>query len=132
MKPQTVIVQPNRVVMRQSTNIIAVEDKLVSQALTYIHDNAKRLIQVDDVVKDLNVSRRNLHDKFMKTLGRSVYDEIKRVRIDLISQMLIETDLSISDIALSLGYDNTGHIARYFRQKMGMSLVDYRKLHGHK
>jgi LacI family transcriptional regulator len=132
MKPQTVIVQPNRVVMRQSTNIIAVEDKLVSQALTYIHDNAKRLIQVEDVIKNLSVSRRNLHDKFMKTLGRSVYDEIKRVRIDLISHMLIETDLSISDIALSLGYDNTGHIARYFKQKMGISPVDYRKLHGHK
>jgi len=132
MKPQTVIVHPNRVVMRQSTNIVAVKDKLVSQALTYIHHNAKRLIQVEDVVKNLSVSRRNLHDKFMKTLARSVYDEIKRVRIDLISQMLIETDLSISDIALSLGYDNTNHIARYFKQKMGISPVDYRKLHGHK
>jgi LacI family transcriptional regulator len=118
--------------LRQSTNIIAVEDKLVSHALTYIHHNAKRLIQVDDVVKDLSVSRRNLHDKFMKTLGRSVYDEIKRVRIDLISQMLIETDLSISDIALGLGYDNTNHIARYFQQKMGMSPLEYRKLHSRK
>jgi LacI family transcriptional regulator len=132
MPPQTVIVQPNRVVMRQSTNVVAVQDKLVSQALNFIHQNAKRLIQVDDVVKDLSISKSNLQDKFMKTLGRTVYDEIKRVRIDLISQMLIETDLSISDIALSLGYDNTNHIARYFRQKMGMSPVDYRKLHGHK
>ena len=132
MKPQTVIIPPNRVVMRQSTNIVAVDDKLVSQALTYIHHNAKRLIQVEDVIKNLSVSRRNMHDKFMKTLGRSVYDEIKRVRIDLISQMLIETDLSISDIVLSLGYDSTNHIARYFRQKMGMSPLEYRKLHGHK
>jgi LacI family transcriptional regulator len=132
MPPQTVNVPPSRVVMRQSTNIVAVEDKLVSKALTYIHYNAKRLIQVEDVIKNLNVSRRNLHDKFMKTLGRSVYDEIKRVRIDLISQMLIETDLSISDIALSLGYDNTNHISRYFKQKMGISPLEYRKLHGHK
>jgi LacI family transcriptional regulator len=129
MKPQTVTVRPTRVVMRQSTNIVAVEDKLVSQALTFIHHNAKRLIQMEDVIKHLSVSRRNLHDKFIKTLGRSVYDEIKRVRIDLISQMLIETDLSISDIAMSLGYDNTNHIARYFKQKMGMSPVEYRKLH---
>ncbi len=132
MPPQMVIIPPNRVVMRQSTNIVAVEDKLVSQALNFIHHNAKRLIQVDDVVKDLSVSRRNLHDKFMKTLGRSVYDEIKRVRIDLISQMLIETDLSISDIALSLGYDNTNHIARYFKEKIGISPLEYRKLHGRK
>ena len=132
MSPQTVIVSPGRVVMRQSTNIVAVEDKLVSQALNYIHHHAKRLIQVDDVVKHLSVSRRNLHDKFMKSLGRTVYDEIKRVRIDLICQMLIETDLSISDIALSLGYDNTNHIARYFKQKMKMSPLDYRKLHCYK
>jgi LacI family transcriptional regulator len=132
MEPQTVIVPPVRVVTRQSSNIVAVEDKLVSQALTYIHHNARRLIQVEDVIKNLSVSRRNLHDKFMKTLGRSVYDEIKRVRIDLISQMLVETDLSISDIAMSLGYDNTNHIARYFKQKMGMSPLEYRKLHGRK
>jgi LacI family transcriptional regulator len=131
MPPQTVIVQPNRVVIRQSTNIVAVQDKLVSQALNFIHQNAKRLIQVDDVVKFLSVSRSNIQEKFTKTLGRTVYDEIKRVRIDLICQMLIETDLSISDIALSLGYDNTNHIARYFRQKMKMSPLDYRKLHVH-
>jgi LacI family transcriptional regulator len=132
MSPQTVTVQPKRVVMRQSTNIVAVENKLVSQALNFIHQNAKRLIQVDDVVKALSVSNSNLYNQFMKTLGRTVYDEIRRVRIDLICQMLIETDLSIADIALSLGYDNTNHIARYFRQKMGMSLFEYRKLHSRK
>ncbi|MFH1371648.1 MAG: XylR family transcriptional regulator [Planctomycetota bacterium] len=132
MPPQTVIVQQSRVVTRQSTNIVAVEDKLVSQALNFIHQNAQRLIQVEDVVKALSVSRRNLHDKFMKALRRSVYDEIRRVRIDLISQMLLETDLPISDIAFNLGYDNTNHIARYFKQKMGLSPLEYRKLHGHR
>jgi LacI family transcriptional regulator len=132
LPPQTVIVHPSRVVTRQSTNILAVEDKSVSQALNFIQQNAKRLIQVDDVIKAISVSRRCLHDKFMKTLRRSVYDEIKRVRIDLISQMLLETDLSISDIALNLGYDNTNHISRYFKQKMGISPLEYRKLRSHR
>jgi len=132
LPPQTVIVHPSRVVTRQSTNILAVEDKLVSQALNFIHQNAKRLIQVDDVIKAISVSRRYLHDKFMKTLRRSVYDEIKRVRIDLISRMLLETDISISDIALNLGYDNTNHFARYFKHKIGISPLEYRKLHGHR
>jgi len=132
MPPQTVTVSPKRVVTRQSTNIVAVEDKLVSQALNYIHRNAKNLIQVDDVIKALDVSRRSLHDKFNKALRRSVYSEIKRVRIDLISQMLLETDMSISDIALNLGYDNTNHFARYFKQKTGISPIDYRKIHSSK
>jgi AraC-like DNA-binding protein len=46
--------------------------------------------------------------------------------------MLLETDLPISDIALNLGYNNTNHIARYFKQKMGISPQEYRKLRGHK
>jgi LacI family transcriptional regulator len=129
MPPQTVIVRQNRIVTRQSTNIVAVGDKLVSQALNFIRQNARRLIQVDDVIKATGVSRRCLHDRFTKTLRRSVYDEIKRVRIDLISRMLLETDMPISDIAFNLGYDNTNHIARYFKQKMGLSPLEYRKLH---
>jgi LacI family transcriptional regulator len=131
LPPQTVVVHPTRVVTRQSTSFVAVEDKLLSRALNYIHQNARCLIQVSDVVKATGVSRRCLHDKFLKALRRSVYDEIRRVRIDLISRMLLETDLSIADIALGLGYDNTNHIARYFKQKTGLSLLEYRKVHGH-
>jgi LacI family transcriptional regulator len=132
MPPQTVIVRPTRVVTRQSTNIVAVEDTLVSLALHFIHQNARRPIQVGDVIKSLKVSRNFLNEKFMKILRRSVYNEIKLARTDLISQMLLETDLPISDIALNLGYNNTNHIARYFKHRMGMSPLEYRKLHGYK
>jgi LacI family transcriptional regulator len=132
MPPQTVVVRPTMVVTRQSTNIVAVEDVLVSMAMHFIQQNAKHPIQVGDVTKALKVSRNALNDKFMKTLRRSVYNEIKRVRTDLISQMLIETDLSVSDIAFKLGYNDANHIARYFKQRMGISPLEYRKLHGYK
>jgi LacI family transcriptional regulator len=132
LKPQTVVVCPTRVATRQSTNIIAVEDVLISQALHFIQHNANSPIQVRDVAKALKVSRNAINDKFMKILRRSVYNEIKRVRTDFISQMLIETDLSVSDIAFKLGYDNANHIARYFKEKMGTLPLEYRKLHGHK
>ncbi len=132
LKPQMVVVHPTRVATRQSTNIIAVEDVLVSQALHFIRQNTSSPIQVSDVTRALRVSRNALNDKFMKVLRRSIYNEIKRVRIDLISQMLLETDLSISDIAFKLGYNNANHIARYFKQKTGISPLEYRKLHGHK
>ena len=132
LKPQTVVVHPTRVATRQSTNIIAVEDVLVSQALHFIRQNTSSPIQVSDVTRVLKVSRNALNDKFLRVLRRSVYNEIKRVRIDLISQMLLETDLPVSDIAFKLGYSNANHIARYFKQKTGISPLEYRKLHGHK
>lgn len=130
MGPQTVVVSPIRVITRQSTDIVAVEDKIVSQALHFIHQNGKKLIQVEDVIKALNVSKSSLHERFMKELGRSVHDEIKRVRINLVSQMLLDSDLPISEIAQSLGYENTDHFARYFKQRKGVAPLYYRKLHG--
>jgi LacI family transcriptional regulator len=132
LKSQRIVVHPTRVVTRQSTNIIAVEDVLISQALHFIRQNANNPIQVCDVTKALNVSRNTINDRFVKILNRSIYTEIKRARIDHVCQMLLETDLSMSDIAFKLGYDNASHIARYFKQKMGILPMDYRRLHGHK
>jgi len=132
LRPQTVVISPIKVVTRQSTNIVAVEDKLVAEALHFINQNARRPLQIFDVMKYLKVSRSYLHQKFMNTLKRSVYDEIKRVRINLIGRMLLETDLPVSDIAVKLGFTSDSHIARYFEQKTGMSPMKFRKLIGHK
>jgi AraC-like DNA-binding protein len=41
--------------------------------------------------------------------------------------MLVETDLSISEIAMALGYNNVAHIARMFKQQMGMSTLSFRR-----
>jgi len=131
MPPQKVFVRPIKIVARRSTDIVAIEDKLVIQALNFINQNAEVPLQIYDVAKALQLSRSYLHRKFMKTLKRSVYDEIKRARINLISRLLLETDLPVSDIAIKLGFNSDSHIARYFEQKMGMSPLKYRKLIGH-
>jgi LacI family transcriptional regulator len=132
MLPHKIFVRPIKIVTRQSTDIIAIEDKLVVRALNFINQNTERPLQIHNVAKALRFSRSYLHRKFMKTLKRSVYDEIKRVRINLISRMLLETDLSVSDIAIKLGFNSDSHIARYFEQKMGMTPMKYRKLIGHR
>jgi len=131
MPPQQVFVSPVKIVTRQSTDIIAIEDKLVIQTLNFINQNAERPLQIHDVAKALRFSRSYLHRKFMKTLKRSIYNEIKRARINLISRMLLETDLSVSDIAVKLGFNSDSHIARYFEQKMAMTPMKYRKLISH-
>ena len=82
------------------------------------------------VAEAVNVPRRDLERRFRKVLGRSVLNEIKRIRIERIIQMLVETDLPISLIALTLGYNSDKHISRYFRQKTGTSPLAYRKQYG--
>ncbi len=121
---------PSHVVTRQSTDVFAVADRHVREALRFIHARANREpVQVDDVVKAIALSRRSLYDRFAKTLGRSVHKEIKRVRVDRLARLLVTTNLSISQIAAKLGCTDMKNLARYFKQDMGLTPLQYRKCH---
>ncbi|MHC4509248.1 MAG: XylR family transcriptional regulator [Planctomycetota bacterium] len=127
MAGQNILVRATHIVTRPSTDILAIEDRTVAEAIRFIRRRAKKALQVTDVVDHVAMSRRNLELRFHRVLGRSIYSEIKRVRTEQIVRMLCETDLSISEIALKLGHVSDKHIARYFKQQTGMSLKEYRK-----
>ena len=127
---KSIMVSPTHTITRQSTDILAIEDIEVAGAIRYIRQNANMAIQVDDVVNVVTVSRRGLERRFRKVLNRSVLDEIRRVRIELVAKMLVETNFSVSQIALKLGYSGAENIARYFRQEKGISPVVYREKYG--
>ncbi|MBN2377701.1 MAG: XylR family transcriptional regulator [Sedimentisphaerales bacterium] len=132
MADQRIIVQPLHVVTRHSTDILAIKDREVAEAVRFIRIKRKKPIQVNDVVDAVGISRRSLELRFRKELGKSVLNEIQRVRTDLIARMLVETNLSILQISLALGYTSEAHIARYFQQQKGMSLLAYRTKYGQK
>ena len=125
--PQNIIIKPETVVNRTSTDIFAINDPFVADALHYISRNSKLNIQVDDVANAVGINRRSLERKFRQVLKKTVYDEIKRVRISVMSKMLTETDISIAEIAYNMDFNDANHIARYFKAVTGISPAQYRK-----
>ncbi len=125
--PGNIVIKPKMVITRASTDILAIDDPDISAALHYISQNSKKHIQVSDVAANVGINRRSLERRFRQTIGKSVYDEIKRVRIDVISKMLIETDLPVSEIAYNMGFEDANHISRYFTATKGVSPLKYRK-----
>jgi LacI family transcriptional regulator len=126
---EKIVVRPTHVETRQSTDILAIEDSDVAAAIRYIRQHANEPIQVDDVVDSTTLGRRGLEKHFKQTLGRSVNAEIRRIRVDRIVKLLLETNLSISQIASTLGYSSENNISRFFRKEKKMSLLNYRKLY---
>lgn len=124
-----ILMKPTHIVARQSTDVIAIEDTEVAEAVRFIRNHAKSQIHVNDLMKTVTLSRRTLEMKFRKVLGRTIHEEIMRVRMEQIAWMLTETNLSISQIALSMGYPNLTPIWRSFRKEKGMTPLQYRKLH---
>jgi len=128
--PRRITAVASHVAARRSTDFVAAEESHLSKALRLIRDRARRGVTVDEVAQSSGLSRRTLEKRFRKLLGRSVLDEIRRVRTDQIAQLLVETDLPVAQIADLLGFADTQHIARYFRAGKHTSPLAYRKAYG--
>jgi LacI family transcriptional regulator, galactose operon repressor len=122
----TIFIGPTHIVARQSTNILNVKDKDVAAAIRFIYDNWRSNLQVNDVVVKTSLSRRVLEKRFRKILKRSINEELRRVRINNISRMLMDTNLTITQIASMFEWTDPGHISRYFKSEKGVSPIDYR------
>ncbi len=132
MADRQIIVRPEFIVTRQSTDVLSIEDPNVTAAVRYIREHAKEPIGVEDVVKASYLSRRILEVRFKKILRRSIQHEIRRIRVNQICEMLVSTNLSVSQIGNSLGYSSIHHISQYFRSEKGMTLLEYRRKFGQK
>ncbi len=139
MKGQTITesekevsILPLHVVTRQSTDIMAIEDQQVAEAVQFIRKNSREVIQVGDVAQAVGLSRRALEQRFRRILARSVHEEIKYTRVNQMANILISTNLSISKIARLLGYPHASNISRYFKQQKGFGPLDYRRKFGPK
>ena len=124
-----IMVSPSHVVQRQSRDILAVNDVSVSQAIQFIKKNAKNKILVEDVARAAGMNRRSLERRFKSVINRSIYGEIQNVRIEQIAKLLVETDLSISQITGFFNFTDAEHISRYFKREKGSGLREFRKLH---
>lgn len=126
---QKIVIKPTRIITRESTDILMVADSVVAQAMRLIQANSKSDIHVPDLVEAVGCGRRNLERRFKKTVGISINEKIRKERVKQIITMLLETDLTITQIATILGYSGIANISRYFKSQIGQSLIAYRKQH---
>jgi len=127
--PLRIITEAMHIVARRSTDFVAADNPNLRKALTFIRDNSRRTIGVPDVAAASGVSRRSLEAAFRKHLGRTVHQEVRRVRSDQIAHLLLETGLSVAEIADALDFDFQ-HIGRYFESVKRIRPTAFRRAHG--
>lgn len=118
---------PIRVVTRQSTSTLAVDDPAVAAALRYIREHVGTPLSVKTIAGELAVRRRALESKFRKWLGRSVLEEIHRARIEQVKALISDTDLKLAQIARRTGFSTPQRLAVTFRKITGMTPSAYRR-----
>ncbi|MFT3867475.1 MAG: DNA-binding transcriptional regulator [Nibricoccus sp.] len=120
-------IEPIGVTARHSTDVLAIEDKNVAAALSFIRERACHGISVEEVLKQAFASRSQLEKKFRRYLGRSPQAEIRRVQTEKIRQLLVETDFPLKKIAELAGFEYVEYMCVVFKRLTGDSPGEYRK-----
>jgi len=113
--------------MRGSTDVIASDDAIVSGAMRFIREQATSGIGVEDVARHLDVSRSTLELHFKKGVGRSAHDEIQRVQLNAVKDLLVTTDLGLEQIATQTGYSSAQYLTTAFRREHNQTPGQYRR-----
>jgi LacI family transcriptional regulator len=124
---ETHLVESLGVATRQSTDMLAIEDQEMIMVLRYIREHACEGIQVSDILKLVSMSRRVLESRFRKAVGRTPHEEIARIRIERVKELLAESEVSIEKIALRTGFEHPEYLTVAFKRETGISPSEYRK-----
>lgn len=124
---EPVLIPPVQVVGKQSTDVLAIDDPMIVQALRYIQSHAFRGIAVDDVLREVPVSRRYLELQFKRRIGRLPAEEIRRLRLERGRDLLTQSDLSVEAISAACGYAGATQFGVAFRKQFGATPLAFRR-----
>lgn len=122
-----ILVRPQAIHVRQSSDLLAVDDPVVLQALGIIRDRVGQNIGVADLLKVVPMARRTLEGRFMKTLGFSPYEAILRSRITRAKDLLSTTGKTVEAVAIECGFNSLTRFTLVFRRITGCPPGEWRK-----
>jgi len=124
---EDIILKPLRIITRRSTETLAIVDPYVKKSLLYIRENLDKPLHVSDLVKIVPLSRRGLEKRFSKVMGRSMYKEIQRLRMEKVISLLLDTELSVYEISMICGFPDSKNLSRQFSSLYKMTPIQFRK-----
>jgi LacI family transcriptional regulator len=125
-----IFVDPIRVFSRQSTDVMAVSDWAVASAARFMREQTLHGCRLTDVLQKVNVSRATLEKRFRKHLNRSPKQEMRRIKIERIKQLLVETDFTLERIAELSGFEHPEYMSVLFKRETGQTPGKYRNQFG--
>jgi LacI family transcriptional regulator len=122
-----VAVSPIAVAARRSSEVFAVEDSLVAEAIGWIRERADQRLTVTMVARAVGGGRQRLERRFRSALGRTVQEEIRRTHVEAARRHLEQTQASLAEVAKRSGFTNAALLNVAFRREVGMAPGAYRR-----
>lgn len=122
-----VLVPPLGISVRRSSDVLAVDDADIRQALRLIKAKGCADLSAADVALTVGVPRRVLDRKFQRALGRTIHDELQQTKLNEAKRLLAETDHKLLVVSTRAGFAHAAQLCNVFKSVFGVSPMQYRK-----
>jgi AraC-like DNA-binding protein len=115
----------------QSTGWLAgLRDRFVGRALALLHDRPAAAWTVEELSREVGLSRSALHERFVELIGQPPMQYLTQWRMQAASRLLRDTRATVASVALDVGYESEAAFARAFKRAVGLPPAAWRRQHG--
>lgn len=127
--PLRQVIPPVGIVARQSTDLLCVSDPCVAQALRLIRQEACLGTHAAAVCRSIGLSRNTLDKRFKDAIGRTIDQEIRRIRLMRACELLARTKLPLRLVAKQACFGSEQYLSAVFGKMMHCTPAAYRREH---
>jgi LacI family transcriptional regulator len=121
-------IPPKNLVIRESSGQVELPDAVVTSSLRWIRSAVpQRLVGVEELCRELGVSREILRQKFHQVLGKSPKQIIDQMRADMVGEKLLNHNWTVDQAATKCGFNSSDDLCRFFKRIKGCTIKDWRK-----
>lgn len=106
--------------------ILSEKNQIINRTAEFIQSHMEDNISVNDICRSLNISRSSLYNTFAAD-NKSVGKFITEAKLDHARSLLINTKLSIGEVAKMVGFNDYNYFSRIYKKRYGLSPHSYRK-----
>src|SRR5712675_727369 len=114
----------------QSGWLAGLREPFVSRALALLHGDITRRWTVDDLGREVGLSRSALADRFIHLIGVPPMHYLANWRMQVATQKLRSTSASLAQIAEIIGYESEAAFSRAFKKAFGAAPATWRRSNG--
>lgn len=116
-----------RISKRAASGLLSL--RRLQPAIDLIHGNPEKDFTLLELARLCNSSVFHFARSFSARTGAAPFRLQRKLRLHKAQQLLLETELSVGEVAIAVGFESLTHFSRLFRTYFGCSPREYRRLH---
>jgi LacI family transcriptional regulator len=106
-------------VSRRSTDMLAIDDELVAEAVRIVRGRPAADITVETLAIEVGLSRSTLEQRFRRAIGCSLHDEIVRARLAEVRRIIGNPQLTMKQVAQACGFGSVSYMTTFLKKHLG-------------